>query len=160
MVTIPLTQGKFALVDDDDAEMCSHFGWFINKTRKIKYATAYIPQSGHNGKYVLLHRLISRFRSEYVDHINGNGLDCRKKNMRLATKSQNQRNRRLNENNKTGFKGVSMRLNRKNPFLARIMVDRKPIHLGHFKTSYEAALAYNTASLKYHGEFGRLNAIE
>ena len=164
MIAIPLTQGKTAIIDDEDADMVSRFSWHLWRSGRYLYASASVPQSGKKGvktEIISLHRLIMRFPKNSVDHINGNGLDCRKINMREATKSQNRMNSRLQSNSKTGFVGVWMRPEpQPNRYRAHIQLNGKKIILGHFKTAVEAAKAYNVASLKYHGEFGRRNVVD
>ena len=157
MVKIKLTQGKTALIDDDDADMVSRFKWRVQKDKHRFYAMACIPQEGRPSKDISLHRLVMRFPKNEVDHINGDGLDCQKHNLREATKSQNQRNRRVNANSGTGIKGVSLRNGK---YCARISADGKLINLGTFDTAAEAAKAYDVASLKFHGEFGRRNVVD
>lgn len=111
---------------------------------------------GHSG---LLHRLIMQpSRKEVVDHINGRPWDCRKKNMRIVTQKQNSYNTRIGKNNKTGFKGVSYSSSRK-LYEACICVDGKTKHLGRYKTTIEAAKAYNQAASFYFGEYAKLNNL-
>jgi len=156
MAHVKLTQGKTAIIDDEDADIVSRFKWRAQKDRHRFYAMACIPQSGRPSKDVALHRLVMRLPPYEVDHINGDGLDCRKENLRGATHAQNQRNRRVNANSKTRIKGVSKRKGR---YYARISYDGRTKYIGRFKTAIEAAKAYNAASIKYHGEFGRLNPV-
>jgi len=107
-----------------------------------------------------LHRLIMNApKGLTVDHINGNTLDNRKKNLRLATPSQNSCNRnRPRMLLKHKYRGVAFfpRLT-KNPWNARIKVKQKSIYIGYFPTIEKAALAYDKMALKHHGEFARLN---
>jgi hypothetical protein len=91
-----------------------------------------------------------------VDHRNGNGLDNRRINLRLCTDAQNRANRRLQRNNKSGFKGVF--LNAKNgKFLAHVQVNKKTFYLGSFVSPIDAAKAYDKAAKLHFGEFARLN---
>tara|TARA_R100000329_G_scaffold107285_1_gene88046 strand:- start:86 stop:643 length:558 start_codon:yes stop_codon:yes gene_type:complete len=94
-----------------------------------------------------------------VDHINGNRLDNSIKNLRLATIAENNRNRRIGENNTSGFKGVYMTRLENKPYCARINVNGIDKYLGAFKTKEEAALAYAEASNQYHGEFRRVEDL-
>lgn len=112
-----------------------------------------------NGIKVALHRVImSRMlerelsTDEQVDHINGNGLDNRRGNLRLATGSQNQANRPTTKNNTSGYKGVSWHKKSKK-WSARIRVHGKRISLGHYHTPEEAHKVYCAAADKYFGEF-------
>lgn len=162
MVTIPLTQGKTAIIDDEDADIASRFKWSTHNVNGFNmYATASVPQGGRKfHKKISLHALIMRFPSKDIDHINGNGLDCRKENLREVTHAQNMMNRKgAIRNSKTGFRGV-VRYKRDGNFQAKIKINGKTIHLGYFLTAIEAARAYNVASLKFHGEFGRRNVVD
>jgi hypothetical protein len=93
----------------------------------------------------------------FVDHINHNGLDNRKANLRPATKSQNCQNKRLGRKNTSSkYRGVHWH-RRFGKWQASIRVNRKSIHLGYFTDELEAAKAYDRASSKYHGDFGKPN---
>ena len=94
-----------------------------------------------------------------VDHINGNKLDNRIENLRLATEEENNKNRKKGINNKTGFKGVYETRSESLPYCARINVNGIDRYLGGFKTKEEAALSYGEASKKYHGEFRRVEDL-
>jgi hypothetical protein len=94
-----------------------------------------------------------------VDHRDGNKLDNRIENLRLATEEQNNKNRKKGINNKTGFKGVYETRSETLPYCARINVNGIDKYLGAFKTKEEAALAYAEASKKYHGEFRRVEDL-
>lgn len=108
---------------------------------------------------VRMHRLIMNCPSELqVDHINGNGLDNRRDNLRLATNKQNCRNKRVQINNLTGYKGVSFN-KKKKLYHARIRVNDELISLGRSKDLKIAIMKYNEAALKYFGEFAHLNII-
>jgi hypothetical protein len=105
---------------------------------------------------ITLHRFIMNIPKEMeVDHINGDTLDNRKVNLRVCTKSENNCNRKINQNNTSGYKGVSYKMSR-HKWCAKIGVNNKNIHLGYFDSPEEAYAAYCIASKKYHGEFGRI----
>lgn len=159
---IPLSgrngKGKFALVDDDDFEELSQYTWNFNhkKGHITGYAIHYERLS--NGRWIghLMHRrVLDAHPGVHVDHINGNGLDNRKGNLRLATNQENSRNRQ-SFRGQSPYKGVT--LNRKR-WAARIVVDEKTIRLGTFDTQTEAAKAYNKAAIEFFGEFAHLNEI-
>jgi len=102
-----------------------------------------------------MHRVILP-DAEEVDHINGNGLDNRRANLRPATGIENRRNRRRSRKNTSGYAGVSWdKVNRK--WYAYITADGRMRALGRFDTAEEAALARDRAALELHGEFARLN---
>jgi len=104
-----------------------------------------------------MHReVINAPKGRMTDHINGNTLDNRRSNLRLATPSDNAHNTKLPKNNTTGYRGVGKKGNR---YIAHIRSDNKEHHLGSFSTPEEAALAYNKAATELHGEFASLNTI-
>ncbi len=91
-----------------------------------------------------------------VDHINGDGLDNRKENLRICDTSKNVINRSIGKINTSGYKGVNWRKKSKK-WVARIGFNNKRIYLGDFNNKEDAARAYDTAALKYYGEFAKLN---
>jgi hypothetical protein len=152
---IELTRGRKAIVDDENFEWLNQWKWNAYGDR---YA-ARAPGPRKKQKLILMHRLIISTPDDmYTDHINGNGFDNRKINLRICTQSQNGGNSRLSRANKTGYKGVYYSKPRKK-WVAFIRVKRELIYLGYHLTKEEAAAKYNQASKKYFGEFGYLNAI-
>lgn len=158
---IPLTRGKFAVIDDEDFERVSKFKWSYTNKKPARsgYATG---NAGQRTKQQLARFILRAPKNVEVDHINHNGLDNRKKNLRLVTRSQNKFNLKKYTNNTTGYKGVFR--DRRTPpltkeFLAKISVYKKQINLGRYKTAKEAAAVYNEAALKYHGEYACLNKL-
>lgn len=155
MKEIQLTQGKITLVDDEDYERVSQYKWFAHKENIRFYAWGRI-----NKKIIKLHRFIMNIHNPkiLVDHINGNGLDNRKENLRFCSASQNNFNRKPIKNI-SGYKGVRKELKSKN-WSARIYMNYKEKYLGSFITKEDAAKAYNEAAIKYFGEFANLNIIK
>ena len=148
--------GKFALIDDSDYEMLSKYKWYCDF---VGYAPTASSKKLKLQKSIRMHRLImGNPKNKDVDHINGDRLDNRKKNLRVCSSSQNMSNRNVQSNNKLGVKGV-IRNRTGNKFIAQIGYRRKNKFIGVFKTIRSAALAYNRAAQKYHGEFARLNDI-
>lgn len=160
MISISLTKGFVAIVDDEDSDL-AQFKWQVST--KQFYAVRRVG-GRKNPKVPYMHRIIlarilgrDLVQSEIVDHINGDPRDNRRSNLRLATQSQNMRNQRKNKANTSGYKGVShVNNNPKKPFRAYIVLNDKQIHLGLFATVEDAHAAYCEASKKYHGEFGRI----
>lgn len=152
MKEIPLTQGKVAIVDDEDFENVSRYKWHTMRVLGLFYA----GRSGGGYRKVLLHRFILGLSSgdDHVDHKDGDGLNCMRSNLRRATKIQNGQNRSKPINNTTGYKGVSRRGKR---WCARITINRELKSLGGYATPEEAARAYDEAAKKYHREFAALN---
>ncbi len=148
MKKIPLSQGKVALVDDEDFERVMRAGpWCACRHHSTHYAV-----SGRNG---YMHRwLMGAVRGQIVDHANHEGLDNRRSvNIRFVTDSQNRWNRRgAAAHSRLGIRGVSTTSNGK--FFSRITVNRKVMYLGYFQTVAEAGAAYEKANVKYFGKFG------
>lgn len=157
---IPLTQGKFALVDEEDFEYLNQWKWHAQKGRKTFYAVRGIflnskNKSIFNTSLIYMHHLIlARREGCSIDHIDGNGLNNLRSNLRHATRGQNRMNTEKSCNNTTGFKGVSF-YKQANKFRARITLDKKQIFLGYFETAQEAHQAYIKAAIELHGEFAK-----
>jgi hypothetical protein len=160
MKKIPLTQGKFAIVDDEDYDYLMQWKWYADKGVSTFYAKRNIRNEDGKRAGVKMHRVILGVTSQktLVDHINHDGLDCRKSNMRICSSSGNNKNRSIVWG-KSKYKGVCWHVNQKK-FNAKINVDGRGYHLGCFSSEIEAATAYNEAALQYHGEFACLNEIQ
>jgi len=142
----------------------------FHPTPNLKYGTAYsgpyvARSTGVN--QVLIHRLIMGFpEGMFIDHINGNGLDNRKENLRVCTPSQNCMNKKLRSDSTTGYKGVYKikSSTNKSPYRASIGLPgdrgKNKKSLGYFPTAWEAALAYNEAATRLFGEYAYLNKIK
>ena len=157
---IPLSQGYEAIVDSADLPLVGGYEWTAHVTKRgngsVRSVYAYRACSeGSPLKTVRLHRvLMNAPEGVEVDHVNGDGLDCRRKNMRLTTITQNQQNKRIGLSNTSGIKGVSWH-RATGKWCAQIMADGKKHSLGYFDDKNEAASAYAAASVRLHGDFGR-----
>ncbi len=148
---IGLTQGKFALVDAADYDALSQYKWHLVAPGKL-YAGR-----KEGGKTIYMHRQIMQPPpGMLVDHINGNGLDDRRANMRICTNQQNMRNVRKRPGGDSIYKGVYYD-KRRRTWYARIGHNGKNHHLGTFATEIEAARAYDRAARELFGEFACLN---
>lgn len=164
MKEIKLTKGLFALVDDEAFEWLNQWKWCGRRDKKNQYAMRGIAWRDSSNKKktteISMHRLIMDApKGLQVDHIDGNGLNNQRNNLRLCTKTQNLYNRRVNKSIVSGYKGVSSCPKGK-PWAARISVDGVERHLGKFDCRHQAARAYNHAATELHGEFACLNIIE
>jgi len=160
MKTIPLTKGYQAIVDDEDYEKLSQWKWFAHRGKSTFYAERKMRNPLISSQSVIrMHRIILEAPScLHVDHINGNGLDNRRENIRLCTNAQNAMNQRMSKSSTTLMKGVSWRSS-KNKFEAAIRVRGKSVYLGAFPCLTCAALAYDMAAVEHFGEFARTNIL-
>lgn len=152
---IQLTKGLSALVDEADYEKFNQFNWCAhpNGHGKKFYAVRRSKTDGKSREIYLHREIMEDPHGMFVDHINGNTLDCRRENMRLVTMSQNAMNRRLRSDNKLGVVGVSQLKDGR--YFAYISINGKRTKLGRFATLEEAKAARETAESKYHGEYAR-----
>lgn len=162
MRLIPLTQGQFAMVDDDRFEELIKVKWQALWAERSK--TFYAVHNSWNmvkqkHELFIMHRVILNAPEGIeVDHRDKNGLNNLISNIRLATTSQNQCNRGKASNNKSGFKGVSWE-KKARKWRAEIAINGKNFSLGNFNRKSHAILAYNEAALRLHGEFAYQNVI-
>ena len=162
MKKIPLTQEKFALIDDEDFDLISQYKWCAVKNKNIYYTMrGYWDKQIKKRKQIKMHRLIMGVTDPkiQIDHINGDGLDNRKVNLRICTNQQNHMNRKSNKNCSSKFKGVSW-FKRDKKWRSQITVHQKKIYLGDFNNETQAAIAYNTAAIKHFGQYAYLNIIK
>ena len=150
MKEVQLTQGKVALVDDDDFERVSKYNWCY---LKIGYACSRIKN-----KIILLHNFIMDYsKNMKIDHKDRNRLNCQKNNLRFATDQQNGSNRSKTVKNTSGYIGVYWE-KRRNHWVSRITYNGKRKYLGSYEDIKEAALKYDIENKKLNGEFcGELN---
>jgi hypothetical protein len=148
---IKLTQGKVALVDDEDYELVSKYKWHAHRT-----------WSGHwyaktNSGALTMHRLIMRPQvDEEIDHIDGNGLNNQRANLRVCQSWQNKGNSEKSPGKSSKYKGVCWDKSR-NKWIVHIHRENKQFFLGRFDDEREAAQAYDRAAKEHFGEFARTN---
>ena len=161
MKKILLTQDEFAFVDDEDYQDLMRFKWYACRGGKTFYAFRNIRINKRQSKERMHRRIMGLRRGDgkLTDHIDMNGLNNQRNNLRVATKAENQRNRKKPCNNTSGFKGVGWYKPSKK-WVARIKVNSQSKNLGYFKSKIAAARAYNIAAREYFGEFAKLNLIE
>lgn len=164
MKFVELTQGHRALIDDDDFELVSQYSWHYSFYRNNEYARRSLGAGqGYQGMHTLLMR-DEVVRSCEVDHIDGNGLNNQRINLRVVYHSENIQNQRVQTRSKSGYRGVSHfpkcgQWDRKKPWRARIKVDGIDRTIGYFETPDQAALAWNEVAYEAWGDFARLNVI-
>ena len=166
MKEIKLTKGKVAVVDDEDFDSLSKFKWYARKDARIERWDAARRQYNGGGrkektKTLLMHRELLGITDSKVkiDHINGNSLDNRKENLRIAKHFENSSNlQKERTNNTSGYRGVWL-LKRTGKWQSKIGYKNKRINLGsNFNTAEEAARAYDKKAKELFGEFcGKLN---
>jgi hypothetical protein len=156
---IKLTQGKVAIVDDEDFEYLNQWKWYANNLCGKFYA---VRNNWENKKFIsqlLMHRhIMNPTKGLVVDHCNGDTLNNTKSNLRVCTYSQNRMNSVKTIYNKSGYKGVCWHKTG-NKWVSKIEINKTVHYLGLFSDLKEAAKAYNDAAIKFYGEFAKLNII-
>lgn len=153
MKEIPLTQGKTALVDDDDYDLVNAHKWHATYAYGGWYARRWVNKQ----PAMMMHRMITQAqRGEMIDHRNGNSLDNQKCNLRRASNSQNQQNRHRLVTNTSGYRGVTF-IKKANKWQAGIKLQGKSYHLGWHLSPEAAARAYDAKAQELFGEFAQCN---
>lgn len=163
-IEIQLTKGYVAIVDEQDADLAS-FHWYTQVSkRSVGYAARRLSAS-EGAKITLMHRAIMQrvvdrplLKHEHVDHIDGDGLNNCRSNLRLATRLQNMRNSKTHIDKKSPYKGTSY-FKPVDLWRSYINFGGKQHSLGYFLTEEEAAIAYNFAAIEHFGEFAKINDI-
>lgn len=162
-VQIPLTHGRVALVDEGDLPIVSGIRWTAQVRKSPGNELWYAVSERKRGQAILMHRLILglKARSEQCDHISGDGLDNRRSNLRLASNSQNQANRRKNaclrgRPTSSKYKGIYWDKTR-HRWRAVLRHNGKLYRIGRFRNERDAAAAYDLLARKLFGDFARLN---
>lgn len=148
---VPLTKGYVAVIDAADVDLVRGRSWQAVEAGRCVYAATTI-----GGKRVYLHRhLTAAPTGVEVDHRDGNGLDCRRSNIRIATPTENRQNKGLTAQNRSGLKGASWNANA-GKWEANIRAAGKRHYLGLFETALAAHEAYAHAARDLHGDFARV----
>jgi hypothetical protein len=152
---IPLSNGGVTLVDDSDYEWLIHLQWRNIQDR----AQTRVWKDGKEHTF-LMHRMILWAPKDMtVDHINGNPLDNRRCNLRLATMAENSRNQHRVRGSSSQYKGVTWQAKR-GKWRAQLTVNYRTVFLGRYTCEIEAAKAYDRAAREHFGDFAALNFPE
>ncbi len=155
--SIMLKTGETVLVDPEDYAYLSQFTWSRHRNNTNIYVRRCMKE-----RRILMHTEILGTPSKGLetDHINGNGLDNRKANLRVCTRMQNQHNRSKTKKGKPSskYKGVSF-IKQHNKWRAAIAINKRIKHLGYFENEIDAAIAYNKAAVEYFKEYANINSL-
>lgn len=151
---IKLNHGYYAILDKKDYIKLKKYTWFIRNNKN----TIYVERWGKKEQpHIHMHREIMNPKyNEQVDHINGNGLDNRRCNLRICSQSQNQANSKIRKDNTSGYKGITFH-KATNKWQAQIQINKERKHLGVFSDIKEAKKTYDEALIKYFGIFAKTN---
>lgn len=156
MKFIPLTQGKFAKVDDDMFKYLNQWKWYFSNTGYAQRESS--RKQGRRS--ILMHRVINNTpKGMETDHINMNRLDDQKENLRSCSHQENQQHKKIYKNNKSGYRGVTFRKD-KSKWEAYIGAGGRRNHIGYFENAEEAARAFDEAARTYRGCFATTNFAE
>lgn len=154
---IPLTQGKFAIVDDKNYEWLNQWKWHAAKRGCTFYAERVTSRRLGKQKSISMHReILNVSKGQEADHINHNGLDNRELNLRIVTRTQNMQNRRLLTRGTSPYKGVCWN-KRARKWYGCIQSNGKWIYLGTYDNEIEAAKTYDRKAKELFGEFAQTN---
>lgn len=157
-VQVALSHGLFALVDECDLQTLSEYRWYPYKSYRTYYAVGHKLRPPNRLKRVQMHVLImgKQPKGMLIDHINGNGLDNRRANLRFATPTENSQNQRKRVECTSDFKGVDFD-RYKLRWRARIFLNGECIYLGRYQHETDEARAYDNAARRLYGPLANLN---
>lgn len=155
IIIFPLTNGYNAVIDSDDFAKVSEYKWY---GRRGKNGTIYATSTLHKNVHMHRHILGVNNPKEFVDHIDHDGLNNTKSNLRIVNNSQNMQNMRPNKNTSSKFKGVYWN-SEKMKWTTQIRINGKTKHIGHFAEEIEAAKRYNEMAIKHYGEYAFINPV-
>ena len=155
------TSGHQIEIDDDDFDLVKGFTWSVIKSPCTNYAISR-DKGGRKVKktHYYMHRVIMNApKGTEVDHVDGNGLNNHRNNLRICSRAQNQHNRqKTRRQTSSEYKGVSW--NKKDArWRAAIVLNSKQIHIGSFSTEHDAAIAYNNTAIRLFGGFAKINNV-
>jgi hypothetical protein len=153
---VNLSKGKFAIIDIEESDLVNQYKWCINDKQNNNYAiaTKVIDNIRHSKR---MHRVIMRVTdpSIIIDHINHNGLDNRRCNLRITTHQKVTVQSQVSNNKNTKHKGISFH-KPSNKWRARISINGKTTYLGYYINEIEAAYAYEKKAIELYGEFAHI----
>lgn len=158
MITL-LLKGKSILLDNEDYPIVNSFKWYLRQGPHTFYARGYLYRKNGKSIRVYMHRLIMNVnKGQEIDHIDGNGLNNQKSNLRICSHAQNAWNQKPCKNKTSIYKGVYWH-KQSLKWRARIRPSKKHLSLGLFNNEMEAALAYDRKAKEIFGKFARVNLI-
>lgn len=154
-IPLGLRKDKFSVIDMVDYNKVKKYNWYAKHQYGDKYyARTKLPLTG---KFIYMHRLIMDIGPNQIcDHIDNDGLNNVRENIRICSYADNNRNKSINKNNKSGYKGIYWSP-RHEKYRASIGLNKKNKHLGYFKCPLDAANAYDRAAKKYFKQFAKTN---